>query len=112
METTFTQRRKVRNRLHVGKGALEIKEATIAGLLRELSVRYGESFENMFFDPQSGAVSVQVAILVNGRHYSHLPDGSERDAEGRGRCGPFPTYSRRLNWPKAATGREGYWRLD
>ena len=54
---------------------LEIKEATIAGLLRELSVRYGESFEKMFFDPQSGAVRGQVAILVNGRHYSHLPDG-------------------------------------
>ena len=31
--------------------------------------------EKIFIDPQSGAVSGQVAILVNGRHYSHLPDG-------------------------------------
>ena len=54
---------------------LEMNEATIAGLLRELSIQFGESFEKMLFDPESGVVNGQVAILVNGRHYSHLPDG-------------------------------------
>ncbi|MGD8807216.1 MAG: MoaD/ThiS family protein, partial [Chloroflexota bacterium] len=29
----------------------------------------------MFFEPEYGMVSRQVAILVNGRHYSHLPNG-------------------------------------
>ena len=52
---------------------LNVKEATIADLLQELSIQFGESFEQMFFDPQSGAISEQIAILVNGRHYTHLP---------------------------------------
>ena len=54
---------------------VEVEEATIAGLLRELSIQVGESFEQMFFNPGSGAVSEQVAILVNGCHYTHLPGG-------------------------------------
>lgn len=54
---------------------LEVNEATVAGLLQELSIQFGESFESMFFDPENGAVSGQVAILVNGCHYSHLPAG-------------------------------------
>ena len=54
---------------------VEVEEATITGLLRKLSVQFGESFEQMFFDPGNGAVSEQVAILVNGCHYSHLPHG-------------------------------------
>ncbi len=54
---------------------LEVKEATVAGLLGVLSIQFGEGFEQMFFDPNSGAVNGQVSILVNGRHYSHLPDG-------------------------------------
>lgn len=54
---------------------LELNEVTLAGLLKELSTQFGESFEQVFFDPESGGVSGQVSILLNGRHYSHLPDG-------------------------------------
>lgn len=54
---------------------LEIEEATVADLLDELSSQFGESFEKMFFDSRSGAVSRQVAVLVNGRHYTHLRNG-------------------------------------
>ena len=54
---------------------VELPEATIATLLGELASQFGAGFEEMFFDPELGAVSKQVAILVNGRHTSHLPDG-------------------------------------
>lgn len=52
---------------------IDVNEATIADLLQQLSIQFGESFEQMFFDSQSGAISEQVAVLVNGRHYAHLP---------------------------------------
>ncbi|MGD8856725.1 MAG: MoaD family protein [Chloroflexota bacterium] len=54
---------------------LELQEATIVTLLGELASLFGASFEEMFFEPEYGTVSRQVAILVNGRHYSHLPNG-------------------------------------
>lgn len=69
---------------------LEVEEATIADLLQELSTKFGESFRQMFFDPRSGAVSEQVAILVNGCHYSHLPHGLETVLEDEDNVALFP----------------------
>ena len=69
---------------------LEMNETTIVGLLRGLSVQFGESFENMFFNPESGTVNRQVAILVNGRHYSHLPDGLNTMLADRDDVALFP----------------------
>ena len=69
---------------------VELEEATIAGLLQELSVQFGESFERMFFDPASRAVSEQVAILVNGCHYSHLPNGLDTTLKDEDDVALFP----------------------
>jgi molybdopterin synthase sulfur carrier subunit len=46
---------------------------TVDHLLYELSDRYGEDFRNMIFDPETNALSRYIRILVNGRHYTHLP---------------------------------------
>ena len=46
---------------------------TVDDLLDELCTRYGEDFRNMIFDPETNALSRHIRILINGRHYSHLP---------------------------------------
>ena len=46
---------------------------TVDDLLRELSIRYGEDFRKMIFDPETHNLSRHIRILVNGRHFSHLP---------------------------------------
>ena len=72
---------------------VEVGEATIAGLLQELSVQFGKSFDSMFFDPGSGAISEQVAILVNGCHYSHLPSGLDTVLEDEDDVALFPSIA-------------------
>lgn len=69
---------------------VELNDATVADLLRELSIQFGESFEKMFFDPRSGVVSEQVAILVNGCHYAHLPHGLNTALEDDDDVALFP----------------------
>ena len=46
---------------------------TVDDLLHELSDKYGEDFRKMIFDPETKALSRYIRILINGRHYSHLP---------------------------------------
>jgi len=46
---------------------------TINDLLHELSDKYGEDFRKMIFEPETHALSQDIRILINGRHYSHLP---------------------------------------
>jgi MoaD family protein len=58
-------------------------ELTIRDLVQSLSSELGDDFSSSFFDAGTGGVSRFSAILVNGRHYSHLPDGLDtRLAEG------------------------------
>ena len=58
------------------KASLEFEDEnlTVDSLLQELSNRYGKKFEKMLFDPETHALSRHIRILVNGRHYTHLPD--------------------------------------
>ena len=46
---------------------------TLDDLLHELSNRFSEDFSKMIFDPETHTLSRHVRILINGRHYSHLP---------------------------------------
>ena len=54
---------------------LDAPEVTIRDLVQSLSSELGDAFVSSFFDAETGRVSRYSAILVNGRHYSHLPDG-------------------------------------
>ncbi|MGD9044250.1 MAG: MoaD family protein [Desulfobacterales bacterium] len=47
---------------------------TVDDLLHELSDRFGEDFRTMIFDPETNTLSRHIRILINGRHYSHLPE--------------------------------------
>jgi MoaD family protein len=53
---------------------MEIGDWTIRRLLEEMSLRFGKDFSRMIFDPETGEVNGYVRVLVNGRHYSHMPD--------------------------------------
>ncbi len=50
------------------------ENGTVNDLLERLSLEHGEAFTRLVFDPGTKKVSRSIAILVNGRHYSHLPD--------------------------------------
>lgn len=50
-------------------------EASLPALLDLLSDEIGEAFERIIYDRVSQALRPGVALLVNGRHMSHLPEG-------------------------------------
>jgi molybdopterin synthase sulfur carrier subunit len=47
---------------------------TLNQLLDWLSAELGKDFTDLVIDPQTNMLSQHVSILINGRHYSHLPD--------------------------------------
>ncbi|MBW2354379.1 MAG: hypothetical protein JRF51_14305, partial [Deltaproteobacteria bacterium] len=58
-----------------GQASLEIEaeELTVTELLEMLCNRYGEDLRCMIFDPETQGQSQDIKILVNGRHFRHLP---------------------------------------
>lgn len=58
---------------------IEVEKNTLIGLLEKCSIQFGENFTTMVFDSETNGVSVHIAVLVNGRHYSHLPDGLDTE---------------------------------
>jgi len=52
----------------------DVLDLTISDLLRHLSHQLGEVFSSLIFEAGTENVSRSIAILVNGVHYSHLPD--------------------------------------
>ena len=53
---------------------MEIGDITIGDLLDQLCDRFGERLAALIFDRDRDAVSHLLRVLVNGRHYSTLPD--------------------------------------
>jgi MoaD family protein len=51
--------------------SLKLEDATVAGLLKELSSRYGEKFKKQMFDDKTGEVKFY-RIVVNGRQCNNL----------------------------------------
>jgi len=72
-----------------GQASLEIEaeELTIRQLLEKLCNRFGENLRKMIFDPGTWEQSQDIKILINGRHYGHLPEGLDNDlADGDEVC--------------------------
>jgi molybdopterin synthase sulfur carrier subunit len=69
---------------------LEVEPTSVLGLLHELCRRFGDDFSGMVFDRQTGAVSQGMAILINGRHFRHLPDGLNTELESGDEVSLFP----------------------
>ena len=58
-----------------GQSALELEvgDITLIELLQELSEMFGEPFSQMVFDRAGKDLNEHIRILINGRHYSHIP---------------------------------------
>lgn len=52
---------------------LEIGNITLVELLHELSYLFGDRFSQMVFDESGKGLNQHIRILINGRHFSHIP---------------------------------------
>ena len=52
---------------------LEVEDMTLLEFLYELTVIYGKPFSDTIFDENKKYLNQHIRVLVNGRHYSHLP---------------------------------------
>jgi MoaD family protein len=62
----------------IGEQRLAFPEAlppTLRSVITALLEKHGEELERMLIDPESGGFSRRAAVLVNGRHHTHLPEG-------------------------------------
>ncbi|MBW2049615.1 MAG: MoaD family protein [Deltaproteobacteria bacterium] len=75
-----------------GQASLEIEaeELTVTELLEMLCNRYGEDLRCMIFDPETQGQSQDIKILVNGRHFRHLPDGFDNELKDVDEVSIFP----------------------
>ncbi len=53
---------------------LEVGNLTLIELLNELADRFGDRFKQMVFDQAGKGLNAHIRILINGRHYSHIPE--------------------------------------
>ncbi len=63
---------------------------TIRDLLKELSIRFEEHFKNMILEPESQSRFRYIQILVNGRHYRHLPNSLDTELKQGDELSLFP----------------------
>lgn len=68
----------------------EVLDLTIIELLRHLSRQLGEVFSSLIFETGTENVSRSIAILVNGVHYSHLPEKLETRLQDGDQVAIFP----------------------
>jgi MoaD family protein len=69
---------------------LEVGNLSIIELLHELSHMFGKRFSEMAFDQQGKELNPHIRILINGRHYSHLPQKLNTKLQKGDEVGLFP----------------------
>ena len=53
---------------------LDLETISLEDFLEKLCLEGGDDLRHTLFDPQTEEVQRQISILVNGCHYTHLPD--------------------------------------
>ena len=69
---------------------IEAGKLTISDLLEELTMRFGDEFKKMILETESQSGSRYIQILVNGRHYRHLPNGLDAELKEGDEVSLFP----------------------
>ena len=62
----------------VGERQIQLDDevrTTLIDILVELCGELDDEFGEMIFDDDSSNLNQYVAVLINGHHYSHIPDG-------------------------------------
>ena len=69
---------------------MELDKPTVRRVLYELRRRYGDPFWGELFDPESDQPLENTQILINGRHYRHLPGKLEHELKEGDELALFP----------------------
>jgi MoaD family protein len=69
---------------------IEAERLTLKELLEKLALRFGDEFANSIRDPQIEPEDRNIQILVNGRHYRHLPDKLDAELQDGDEVSLFP----------------------
>lgn len=74
------------------KSSLEmaLEGGTLRSLLQELGEQLGEEFRQAIFEPETGQLLDHIAVMVNGRHYAHLPGGLDSELKDGDAIAIFP----------------------
>jgi MoaD family protein len=75
-----------------GKGTfeMEIENATLKDLLKYLSEMFGQDFKDAIFDSKTDTIHRHVRVLVNGRHFIHLPKRLDTPLNAQDEVALFP----------------------
>jgi MoaD family protein len=76
-------------------GAREIEQrgdipVTLLDFVRALAAEVGGEHGRALFDEERGTVGQSVAIMLNGRHYNHLPDRLQTVLKDQDEVAVFP----------------------
>jgi MoaD family protein len=63
---------------------------TLLDFIRALAVELGGEQGRALFDEEAGTVGPSVAVMLNGRHYNHLPDRLETVLKDQDEIAVFP----------------------
>lgn len=70
---------------------IEAERLTVQALLQRLAQDLGDEFaQALSASAPPGGISPYLAVLINGRHYSHLPDGLQTQLADGDEVSIFP----------------------
>lgn len=69
---------------------LEVDDLTLRELLDRLCEEFGDDLKKQVFDPKTHNVSNMLKVLVNGRHYTTMPDKLETSLQDDDEVALFP----------------------
>ena len=78
---------------HKGVLEMEMEDTTISVMLSDLSDRFGQEFRDLLFDPKTKNLRNHIRVLVNGRHYKHLPNRLDTELKEGDEVSLFPTIA-------------------
>jgi MoaD family protein len=77
----------------VGERLIDIDQGqnlTIIGILRLLSKESNQEFRDSIFDPQTNQLGEYVAVIINGRSYTNLPEKLDTQLKDGDEVAIFP----------------------
>ena len=68
----------------------EVDTLTLRKLLDRICEEFGDELRNQVFDPNTQKISDMLKVLVNGRHYTTLPDNLDTKLQDGDEIALFP----------------------
>lgn len=69
---------------------ISTERITVRELVQHLALELGDEFSQAILDPETGGIRPRIAVLVNGRHCSHLPAGLDTELRDGDEVAIFP----------------------